>query len=162
MTPKLASLAAVVLVLAAAAVAVAGANAATFRTRITKIEEIEPMVLTKEMCEQEMQRHSIDSCRHFLKYGSHGGHGMLARPAGNPHGSVPEECCEQIRQVSGPCRCDMVEMTLKEMMEEQGGGGGGMGQCQGRCADMMLRGAYLPTMCGAGSLCQFGPGSGGY
>ncbi|KAK8960317.1 hypothetical protein KSP40_PGU009959 [Platanthera guangdongensis] len=136
--------------------AVTAAHASIYRTTITTTtathEEVPGgAIANSKKCEEEMERHPITACHSFLKHGGGGG--------GNPERSVPEECCEQLRRVSNTCQCEMLKMMVGEIVKDQQAGGGEMaGECGGRCAEMKMRGAILPAMCGAGPPCLFNYG----
>ncbi|ONK74737.1 uncharacterized protein A4U43_C03F9680 [Asparagus officinalis] len=107
---------------------------------------------SESTCTREMRRHPLDKyCRSFVKQGRRGGSQgeiMMVDDEDDDDGEgAPEECCNQLRRVKEECRCPAVRRMTREIMQQEGKGS--VEECRGgRCGEMMMRGMFLPAICG--------------
>ncbi|XP_051151770.1 2S seed storage protein 1-like [Andrographis paniculata] len=105
---------------------VACSSAYTTVVTTTTVEEAD--MNPQQSCEKEMQRFQTRKCMRYLQSSRMETETPFLRSAVADPGQQEqelEECCNELRSVSSPCRCRMIKETLKEMqkqphMEEEG------------------------------------------
>ncbi|XP_058072669.1 2S seed storage albumin protein-like [Magnolia sinica] len=127
--------------LATLLVLVSMAHAAIYRTTITETVINEESQSQQQRCQQEVQRKPLDSCRTYLQYGQ-GGRLLMVGTARN-QGQVPQECCQQMRNVREECRCEALRQMVREQQQQPG-----QGEFQGEeQEEIQQRAENIPDQC---------------
>ncbi|KAL5978427.1 hypothetical protein ACLOJK_029544 [Asimina triloba] len=118
------------------------AHGAIYRTVVTTTETItdDERGSEEQRCRKEMQRHSLGSCRSYLRQQQQV---ALMMGIGNQQESVPQECCEQMRKVGDDCTCYVLRRMVEEE-QEKGEGQGGPGHQKG---EILRRAQQIPSQC---------------
>ncbi|XP_022154977.1 2S albumin-like [Momordica charantia] len=95
------------------------ANAYTYRTTITPVEEDEDNQGRQERCRHIRPREQLRNCENFLRQQGGDRREILENQWGREQGL--EECCRQLRNVEEHCRCDALEEVAREAQREQYG-----------------------------------------
>ncbi|XP_073307217.1 2S seed storage protein 1-like [Primulina huaijiensis] len=129
----------------AALLAVASATTYTTVVTTTMVDEENPR--RGESCMQEYeQQQKMSHCQMWMQ--KMGGRfldaSFLRSAVSNPmrgQGEHLQQCCQQLEQISSPCRCEAMKMMWREQQREQG-------SRRGEMQEMREMVENLPQMCG--------------
>ncbi|KAL7131015.1 hypothetical protein ABFS83_13G171100 [Erythranthe nasuta] len=94
-----------------ALIAVGSAATSTYTT----VEEENPS------CQREIKEMPMKECIKWIQSELGGGRSTFPRSAvANPGQEHLEECCDEFRRVSSPCRCEAVEHMTRQMQQQYG------------------------------------------